>query len=95
MDVTPGITQLTQKLPGMIQALTDAGKSDEAVLLQSVSDDLVRFTTAESTILTAGLSQFEAILDRQISRLNGATVTLGSTISPYGLTVNVPLVDKP
>ena len=75
MDLTnglgPAVQSISDKIPAVIQALTDAGKADEAALLQGVQADLAQLGTMEPQIvqqflagISADLQPFAAAITR-------------------------------
>ena len=96
MDVTQSLANAVTSfgsttLPGIIDKLTAAGAADEAQALQAFHDDIAQIISAESAMV----AQIEAAGNRLIDRLNGAKLTLGSDISPYGFTLSIPPSTKP
>ena len=79
MDVTPGITALIPKLPSMIQALTDAGKADEATMLASVQQDLTQLINSETVLVSKIVSSLGTLLDSKLTELQNMILSLKIT----------------
>jgi hypothetical protein len=87
MDVTGGLAKAISEAPAEFQPILQGlANTLVAAFQQALGESLAALTAERTEAIDQAADRLHELLDR----LNGAAVTLGHGVSPYGFTLVIP-----